>query len=472
MSNAPDSIEAPQPILDNKAAFFNVFPPDGYIPAESDRDGVTIFIPAPENHNDHQKVVEFDCPRCSGDSAFSADSGVLECKFCGFQQAPAGVKVGRQASEEQFRVTTLKAAKEGWGTNDRHDVVCQNCGTHESVSADMLTHNCAFCGSSRVVQTETIEDVLRPSALIPVEVTQEQLEEILNDWFSSSWLLPEKLKNIVANVEPDRVFLPFWTFDAHSQASWRAQVGHTVTTGTGKNRRTKTVWRWESGNASLSFDDHMVSGSKRISENLKSELGSYNMHGLVNYDPDYLAGSIAQAYDIELEHAWRIGRKAFREATRRACRQQASSGKIRNFSMELEFDNESWRYILLPVLMASYQFDNQTHRIVINGQTGKIFGQRPVDWRKVRNASLTSGAPPILAFITAGILNLIDLIEAAGVAFAVGGFLSLVAVVLTGIFYFMGYNLQKQKWGDELSSGADFSNPDDYADDDGGTNGN
>jgi len=181
------------------------------------------------------------------------------------------------------------------------------------------------------------------------------------------------------------------------------------------------------------------------------------MSGLVNYDPDYLAGSIAQAYDIELEHAWRLGRKSFREITRRACRNQASSSKIRNFSMELEFHDESWRYILLPVLMASYQFDNQTQRIVINGQTGKIFGQRPVDWRKVRNASLASGVPPILAFITSGILNLAGAAEAAGVAFMAGGFLSLVALVLSGIFYFMGYNLAKEKWGDELASGADFS---------------
>ena len=93
------------------------------------------------------------------------------------------------------------------------------------------------------------------------------------------------------------------------------------------------------------------------------------MHGLVSYDPDFLAGSIAQAYDIELEHAWRLGRKAFREITRKACRQQASSSKIRNFSMSLDFSDESWRYILIPVLMASYQFDNKTYRIVINGQT-------------------------------------------------------------------------------------------------------
>lgn len=457
MSKAPDSIQAPQPILDNSAAAFHNFPPDGYIPAESGRDGVTIFIPAPANHIDHETVVEFSCPRCSGGSAFSAESGVLECKFCGYQQVPAGAKVGRKADEQEFRVTTLAAANEGWGTAERVDVVCQNCGTQESVSPDMLTHNCAFCGSSRVVQTEKVQDVLRPSALIPVEVNQEQLEVILNKWFSASWLLPEKLNNLVANVEPDRVFLPFWTFDARSSAEWKAEVGHTVTTGSGKNRRTRTVWRWESGNANLTFDDHLISGSKRISEELKSELGNYNMNGLVSYDPDFLAGSIAQAYDIELEHAWRLGRNAFREATRKACRNQASSSKIRNFSMALDFYDESWRYILIPVLMASYQFDNKTYRIVINGQTGKVFGQRPVDWMKVRRTSLLSAIPAMLAFAVAAILTLIGESEASGIVFAVGGFLTLTAIVLTGIFYFMGFNLQKSKWNEKLTKGSDFT---------------
>ena len=465
MSNAPDSIQAPQPILDNKSSEFLKFPPDGYIPAESGRDGITIFIPAPEHTVPHETIVEFSCPRCSAGSAFSAESGVLECQFCGYQQVPEGAKVGRSADEQEFRVTTLAAANQGWGTSERIDVVCQNCGTQESVSADMLTHNCAFCGSSRVVQTEDVDDVLRPSALIPVEVNQEQLENILNKWFTASWLLPQQLNNIVANVEPDRVFLPFWTFDARSSAEWRAEVGHTVTTGTGKNRRTKTVWRWENGSVTLNFDDHLISGSKRISEQLKAELGNYKMQGLVSYDPDYLAGSIAQAYDIELEQAWRLGRNAFREITRKACRNQASSSKIRNFSMSLDFYDESWRYILIPVLMASYQFDNQTYRIVINGQTGKIFGQRPVDWKKVRNSSLMSGVPAVIAFIVAAILGLAGIDDAAGAAFLVGGFLAVVAIVLTGIFYFMGFNLQKSKWNEKLARSSDFSDDLGEADD-------
>jgi hypothetical protein len=72
-----------------------------------------------------------------------------------------------------------------------------------------------------------------------------------------------------------------------------------------------------------------------------------------------------------------------RETTQQACRDQASNSQMRNFSMELDFDRERWRYILLPVYVAVYQYDHKTYQVMVNGQTGVVGGQRPVDWLRV-----------------------------------------------------------------------------------------
>jgi hypothetical protein len=51
--------------------------------------------------------------------------------------------------------------------------------------------------------------------------------------------------------------------------------------------------------------------------------------------------------------------------------------------MTADFADERWRYVLLPVYLASYRFAERLYQVMVNGQTGRVAGQKPVDWRKV-----------------------------------------------------------------------------------------
>jgi len=96
-----------------------------------------------------------------------------------------------------------------------------------------------------------------------------------------------------------------------------------------------------------------------------------------------LAGLQAQAYDIPLDRAWEDARAEMREDTRQACIDQASTNRVRNFRMQLDFSEEKWRYILLPVQIANYLYRGNSYQVIINGQSRTIAGQRPADWGKV-----------------------------------------------------------------------------------------
>lgn len=92
-----------------------------------------------------------------------------------------------------------------------------------------------------------------------------------------------------------------------------------------------------------------------------------------------------------------------REMTKHACRGQASGPRIRNFGMTMDFEKETWRYILLPIYVATYRFENHTFQVLVNGQTGTIAGQRPVSWLKVGLASAAVLAPGLLLGFAAAI---------------------------------------------------------------------
>jgi hypothetical protein len=150
----------------------------------------------------------------------------------------------------------------------------------------------------------------------------------------------------------------------------------------------------------------------------------YDLSGLVAYDPQFLAGSHAQAYDVPLEEAWEEARHQMREATRQACRNQASTPKIRNFSMELDFGDESWRYVLVPTYAGAYRYGGDPYQVMVNGQTGDIGGQRPVDWTKVGLAIGAVVAPGVLltlAGLITAVLGIGGLIAGVGMVVLVVG---------------------------------------------------
>ena len=309
--------------------------------------------------------------------------------------------------------------------------------------AGALTATCPFCASNKVIQREAPQDILRPRFLIPFQRKPEELPPIVQKWLGSSWMTPSTLKQ-KANVGSfNSIYLPYWTFDSTARASWRAQVGYDETEryydAGDREWKTRTVthWRWENGSVNKIFDDLLVPGTGKVSKLHLGKIGNFNTNGLVEYSPNYLVGMHAQSYDIQLEPAWEAARNRMREETRSACRSQIKGEHVRNFTMSLDFSGESWRYILLPVYVSAYQYNDgrnglKTYQMLINGQTGSISGQRPADWTKVWLAIAALLVPGLLLGCT-GLVTLV--FGGLGVAIGVVGFI--VLLIGGGISFFI-----------------------------------
>lgn len=396
------------------------FPPRGYIPTRSRLEGIEIFMPAPPENVPQQEVVDFKCPQCGATTAFSAADGGLTCSHCGYYEAPEQAVVGKRAAQFEFTVETMERATQGWGA-ERKELACQDCGATTTIPADSLTHTCPFCGSNQVIQRQAAQDILRPRFLVPFKIEAEACQQIAGQWLGSSWMTPAALQKLAAIATFNGLYLPFWTFGATTRADWKAQVGHTRTERYYDNGEWKTRivtdWVWESGQATLKIDDLLQPGTGRLSARLLKEVKSYDLSQLALYEPKYLAGLQAQAYDIPLEKAWDSGRQEMREMTRQACLGQASTSQVRSFSMNLDFADESWRYVLLPVYLATYTYESKPYQVMVNGQTGKITGQRPADWNKIWLVIALMLAPGLLL----GLLGLLT-IPFAGAGLGIGGF--------------------------------------------------
>jgi len=68
----------------------------------------------------------------------------------------------------------------------------------------------------------------------------------------------------------------------------------------------------------------------------------------------------------------------------------------RNLAVQTEFSQVNSDLILLPVYVLGYRYKGKLYRFMINGQTGKTIGEKPLSWLKI---GLASGLLVLLAFI-------------------------------------------------------------------------
>ncbi len=414
-------------------------PPLGYIRVESQVPGVIVYAPKPEEKQE-DKARSYACPNCGANIAYNVAAGGVACEYCGYVAPVAEQRVGRSAEEFEFTLDTISQSSSGWGTQ-RQVLRCDSCGAELSLSSGTVTTTCPYCASNQVNVTTSPSEFLRPRFLVPFKVTPEQTYELAKEWLGKGWYHPNELAANVIIKRLTGIYLPFWTFDSQVYGSWRAEVGYEHRTrhynASTKSWETRTtiVWRWENGQIHLNIDDFMVVGSdpRRISYKILRQLHPFHLQDLVAYQPDFLAGWQAQAYEITLTEAWEKCKLDVREQAKKACYQDIPTKHVRNFSMTADFTDESWRYILLPVYIATYKFNDQAYQMMINGQTGTSAGQKPVAWWKiwlVIGALLSPGT--IL-----GLIGLIGLMTSGDVTMlgCFGAFLFIIGLVLSILLF-------------------------------------
>lgn len=418
---------------------FEAFPPPGYIQAPSAVEGIVVYMPAPTASKASQENLEFKCPRCGATTSFNIPEGKLVCSNCGYEEEIKKKSAGIMDGKSEFTPAALDTAK--LQAENRLDLACQACGALTSVPSTQISHTCPFCGSNNVYQQEAALDSLLPRYLVPFTVSQAKGAEIARSWIGSSWMTPSILKGKSLSANVTAIFLPFWTFDAITQAGWKAEVGHDRIERYYENgewrTRTVTDWRWESGSVKLQIVDLTVPGTGKLSQKLIQQILDYDLKEQVEFEPKFLAGFIAHLVDIPLEKGWESGRQQMREMTKSACLKQATTSKVRNFSMNLDFSSESWKYILLPALLSTYRHAGKSYTLMINGQTGLIGGQRPVDWNKVWLVI----AALLLPGAILGMLGLLTL-AVAGIGLAIGavGFVLFILGMVASLFIFFQAN--------------------------------
>ena len=101
------------------------------------------------------------------------------------------------------------------------------------------------------------------------------------------------------------------------------------------------------------------------------------------YDAGYLAGFVVERYQVDLRSASQASRASMERKTEGLCAEQIPGDTYRNLQTAQQYSAQTFKHILAPVWLLTYQYHGKPFQVVVNGYTGKIAGEHPLSWVKI-----------------------------------------------------------------------------------------
>jgi ribosomal protein S27E len=340
---------------------------------------------------------KFSCPACGAEAVWNPAKKALVCNFCG-TTSPANVELtGFSATEtivEHDLATALRAIPDdarGWQA-EKTQVRCQSCQAISVFDPARVGQRCDFCGSSALVPYEEVKAAFRPESLLEFKLAEAQVRDAIRGWLAGRWFAPNALKSRAATDTVRGLYIPYWTFDAHVDAAWTAESGYhyyeteRFTNAKGETEThqvQRTRWELSAGELAHFFDDALVAASRGVQPDLLAAVEPFPTKELKPYNPGYLAGWVVERYQIDLLAAAQAARNRMDRELHALCAAQVPGDTHRNLQVDANYSGQTFKHILVPVWLLTYDFHGTPFQVVINGYTGAIAGRYPKSWLKI-----------------------------------------------------------------------------------------
>jgi len=373
----------------------------------------------------------YQCPACTGPLHFAAGSGKLECEYCGSsydvaqveafyakKNAPAETELacpgcGAELNCEgisgeatcpgcgaEFELETLRAyaaqmaeaqedsmhwdteAGDQWQDGEAEGLrvySCKQCGGEIVADETTGATHCPYCDNP-VVLTGHFAGALKPDLVIPFKVDKKAAVEALNNHYKGKVLLPKVFKDQNHIEEVKGLYVPVWLFDTDADALVRYKATRTRTWSDSQYNYTETSHYAVIRGGGIGFENVPVDGSTKMNDTLMESIEPFDIGDAVPFKTAYLPGYLADKYDVDAPSSIDRANARIRHSTEDAFRSTVMGyTTVATLSSNIRLENGKARYALYPVWILNTDWNGQKFTFAINGQTGKVAGDLPMD---------------------------------------------------------------------------------------------
>ncbi len=333
-------------------------------------------------------LIEYKCPCCGGKVEFDSGTQQMKCPYCEttfdveamLEQDAALKDTPQDELDWQTPQQTWDETAEGIKVYS-----CQSCGGQIAADETTAATACPYCGNP-VVMAGNLSGELKPDYVIPFQLDKKQAKEILKRHFTGKKLLPREFQSEAHLEEIKGVYVPFWLFDAEADVQARMKATRVRTWSDSNYHYTQTSYFAVERGGSIGFQRVPVDGASKIPDELMESLEPYDFSQAVPFQSAYLAGFLADKYDQGAEKSQTRANERIRQSAVSAFQNTVSGyHTVVPEHSSMRYTASKTTYAMYPVWLLTTRYQGQNYLFAINGQTGKIAGDLPMDtgayWR-------------------------------------------------------------------------------------------
>lgn len=327
---------------------------------------------------------EFKCPCCDGAIEFDSSSQNMKCPYCGTEFDVDTLKaydeeLNAQPAENMAWDCTAGAEWQEGEADGLRIYTCNSCGGEIVADETTAASECPFCGNP-VVMTGQFAGNLKPDLVIPFKIDKQTAIATLQNHYKGKVLLPKVFKDQNHIREVKGIYVPVWLFDTDADAHVRYKATKVRTWSDSEYNYTETSHYAVVRAGGIGFENVPVDGSTKMDDTLMESIEPFNMSDAVDFQTAYLSGFFADKYDVDAETSITRANERIKRST-----EDAFAATVQGYtsviptSSSVNLQNGRTRYALYPVWILNTQWNGQKFTFGINGQTGKIAGDLPMD---------------------------------------------------------------------------------------------
>lgn len=345
------------------------------------------------------QITEYKCPACTGPLHFDGASGKLVCDYCGScydvaeieamyaQQDTAAAEAfaeKEQQSDAPEGQWDMSGLTDDWGEDAKGMRVynCPSCGAELITDETTAAASCPYCGNNTIVPGQ-LSGALKPDFVIPFKLDKEAAKAALKKHYGKRFLLPRVFSSENHIDEVKGIYVPFWLFDADVSADCDFTATRSHSHREGDYRVTVTDHFRVRRAGTMSFSRVPADGSKKMPDDYMESIEPFDYSELKPFSTAYLPGYLADKYDISAA-----------DCKKRADDRCGSSAKsilyrdVKGYETVVPAGSSirllkgKVHYALMPVWTLHTKWRDKDYLFMMNGQTGKMVGDLPIDKRK------------------------------------------------------------------------------------------
>lgn len=327
-------------------------------------------------------TMDHKCKSCGAVLKFNPHGQNWVCEYCKseFTKEEVDAYEAERGVEALTKETEAVKLETNWDGADMYS--CPNCGAEIIADENTSATFCVYCKNTAILKNKLVGE-FNPTKLIPFYKTREDAIAAFKNMSKNKKFVPNDFL-VDKNIEEMRgIYIPFWLYDYDFKSDIVADAKKVTTWRSGDTRYTKTDTYSCTRGALMEFNKIPVDGSSHFDNAIMNSIEPFDYNGLIDFSHSYLSGFLAEKYDVDATTA-----DLDAQNRARATATEVLKDDIKGYnSVVVTNSNHNItkalnEYVLLPVWILNIKYKDKVHTFAMNGQTGKMVGDIPVDKNK------------------------------------------------------------------------------------------